>query len=79
MTNAKVVELCLKYAFNVTLEKFKQDLPKIINSTFVQDWYVEEMFDKMKNFTYFYCNLDDESKQRYVDVALAHYGDKAKQ
>lgn len=75
LTKSELITKVLQYAYNVTLEKFTDDLKTVIDSPFVSYQYAEEKFDRMRgNFITFYCDLDDEAKERFVQVALKHYG-----
>ena len=71
---AEIITKVMQYSYNVSFEDFKTDFAKVIGG-YVSDGYANEKFDAMRrNFSWFYCNLDDESKERFVDVVLAHYG-----
>lgn len=73
MEISSVLTTVLKYSWNVSFEDFKDDFAKVINC-YVSDGYALEKYDAMRqNFVSFYCNLDDEAKERFVEVALAHY------
>ena len=77
METPKIITKVLQYSCNVSFDDFKTDFAKVIGG-YVSDGYANEKFDAMHmNFAGFYCNLDDESKEKFVDVALAHYGLKA--
>jgi len=73
MEISSVLTTILKYAYNVSFDDFKIDFAKVING-YVSDGYGLEKFNSMRqNFVSFYCNLDDEAKEKFIEVALAHY------
>lgn len=75
LTTSQVVTKVVQYAYNVRHEQFLCDLKYILGMGFVHETYANEMWQRMRsNFGTFYCNLDDEAKQRFVDNALEHYG-----
>lgn len=71
----EVVTKVVQYAYNVGYEQFLCDLGSVLSLVFMHKTYADEMWQKMRsNFGLFYCNLDNEAKKHFVEVALKHYG-----
>lgn len=75
LTKSQLVTKVAQYAYNVAYEEFLSDLEDILDMKNIQHSYADEMFQRMRgDFGLFYCNLDDEAKERFVGKALEHYG-----
>ena len=75
LANWEVVTKVVQYSYNVGYDKFLCDLKYVLDMSVIHETYADEMWQRMRaNFGSFYCNLTDEAKKRFVEVALMHYG-----
>ena len=75
LTISTIVTKVLQYSCNVSYDDFADDFKKVLGNQYLHDDYIQAKFDDMReNFVWFFCNLDDETKERFTQVVLNHYG-----
>ena len=69
-----VLTKVLQYSCNVDLDQFKADFAKAIDGYVSEEYADEKMTEMRTDFVRFFCNLDDETKWKFVKQALLYYG-----
>ena len=72
--SATVITKVLQYSCNVDLDRFRADFAKAIDGYVSEEYADDKMTEMRNNFIRFFCNLDDETKVRFVKQALLYYG-----
>jgi hypothetical protein len=72
--SATIITKVLQYSYNVDLDQFKADFEKVIGWCVSKEYADEKMKVMRKNFVRFFCNLDEDTKVRFVKQALIYYG-----
>ena len=71
---ATIITKVLQYSYNVDPDQFKADFEKVIGWSVSKEYADEKMRAMRKNFVRFFCNLDKDTKERFVKQALLYYG-----
>ena len=71
---ATIITKVLQYSYNVDPDQFKADLEKVIGWSVSKEYADEKMRAMRRNFVRFFCNLDKDTKERFVKQALLYYG-----
>ena len=71
---ATIITKVLQYSYNVDPDQFKADLEKVIGWSVSKEYANEKMRAMRKNFVRFFCNLDKDTKERFVKQCLLYYG-----
>ena len=72
--SATIIAKILQYSCNVDPDQFKADLEKVIGWCVSEEYADEKMKAMRRNFVRFFCNLDGDTKERFVKQALLYYG-----
>ena len=71
---ATIITKVLQYSYNIDPDQFKADFEKVIGWSVSKEYADEKMRAMRKNFVRFFCNLDKDTKERFVKQALLYYG-----
>ena len=71
---ATIITKVLQYSYNVGPDQFKADFEKVIGWSVSKEYANEKMRAMRKNFVRFFCNLDKDTKERFVKQCLLYYG-----
>lgn len=72
--SATIITKVLQYSCNVDLDRFKADFEKVIDGYVSEEYADEKMTEMRTDFVRFFCNLDEDTKGRFVKQALIYYG-----
>ena len=72
--SATIITKVLQYSHNVDPDQFKADLEKVIGWSVSKEYADEKMRAMRRNFVRFFCNLDEDTKGKFVKQALLYYG-----
>lgn len=72
--SATIITKVLQYSYNVGFDQFRADFAKAIDGCLSETYAYEKMVEMRDDFTRFFCNLDGDTKGRFVKQALLYYG-----
>ena len=72
--SATILTKILQYSYNVGFDQFRADFAKAIDGCLSETYAYEKMAEMRDDFTRFFCNLDGDTKGRFVKQALLYYG-----
>ena len=72
---ATILTKVLQYSCNVDFDQFRTDFEKAIEGYVSEEYADDKMTEMRNNFVRFFCNLDEDTKERFVKQALLYYGE----